>query len=87
MPGKPNPVARLFWTAVIGGPFALWYGPPALAATGLALMGVWTIPERERAADHGRPEQARDGIGLAWHRLSRGVDGSRDPRKRPLPDA
>ena len=41
MPGKPNPVARLFWTAVIGGPFALWYGPPALAATGLALVCVW----------------------------------------------
>ncbi|MHB2210552.1 restriction endonuclease [Methylobacterium sp. CM6257] len=37
MPGKPSPVARLFWTAVIGCPFGLWYGPPALAATGAAL--------------------------------------------------
>ncbi|MBE7247619.1 MAG: restriction endonuclease [Actinomycetospora chiangmaiensis] len=41
MSGKPNPVARLFWTAVIGGPFALWYGPPALIATGFALLCVW----------------------------------------------
>lgn len=40
MPGKPSPVARLFWTAVIGLPFGLWYGPPALAATGLALILV-----------------------------------------------
>lgn len=40
MPGKPNPVARLFWTAVIGLPFELWYGRPALAATGLALVLV-----------------------------------------------
>jgi restriction system protein len=40
MPGKPNPVARLFWTAVIGCPFGLWYGPPAFAATGLAVLLV-----------------------------------------------
>ncbi|MGU3667641.1 restriction endonuclease [Methylobacterium sp. A49B] len=40
MPGKPNLVARLFWTAVIGCPFALWYGRPALAATGFALVLV-----------------------------------------------
>ena len=40
MPGKPNLVARLFWTAVIGCPFALWYGRPALAATGCALALV-----------------------------------------------
>ena len=40
MPGKPNLVARLFWTAVIGSPFALWYGRPALAATGCALALV-----------------------------------------------
>ena len=40
MPGNPSPVARLFWTAVIGGPFALWYGRPALAATGFALALV-----------------------------------------------
>ena len=40
MPGKPNPVARLFWTAVIGCPFGLWFGPPALAATGFALACV-----------------------------------------------
>jgi restriction system protein len=40
MSGKPSPVARLFWTAVIGGPFGLWYGTPALAATGLALALV-----------------------------------------------
>ncbi|MCJ2088697.1 restriction endonuclease [Methylobacterium sp. E-005] len=41
MHGKPSPVARLFWTAVISGPFALWYGPPALGATGVALLCVW----------------------------------------------
>ena len=40
MPGKPSPVARLFWTAVLGCPFGLWYGAPALAATGLALACV-----------------------------------------------
>jgi restriction system protein len=40
MPGQPSPVARLFWTAVIGCPFGLWYGPPALAVTGLALVLV-----------------------------------------------
>ncbi|MCJ2095429.1 restriction endonuclease [Methylobacterium sp. J-072] len=40
MPGKPNPVARLFWTAVLGCPLGLWYGPPAFAATGAALVLV-----------------------------------------------
>ncbi|SFT08762.1 restriction endonuclease [Methylobacterium sp. yr668] len=40
MPGKPSLVARLFWTAVIGLPLGLWYGRPALAATGLALALV-----------------------------------------------
>jgi restriction system protein len=40
MPGKPSLVARLFWTAVIGCPFGFWYGPRALAATGVALACV-----------------------------------------------
>ena len=40
MPGKPNLVARLFWTAVLGCPFGLVYGRPALAATALVLALV-----------------------------------------------
>lgn len=53
MSGKPNPVARLFWTAVIGGPFGFWYGTPGVAATGVALTLVLTRhlgrPRRFRA--------------------------------------
>ncbi|MBY0258650.1 restriction endonuclease [Methylobacterium sp.] len=33
-------VARLFWTSVIGGCLAFWFGPPAAAATGLALAAL-----------------------------------------------
>ena len=39
-PRRPSPVARLFWTAAAGSALGLWYGPPALAATGLALALV-----------------------------------------------
>ncbi|MCJ2036780.1 restriction endonuclease [Methylobacterium sp. J-068] len=33
-------VARLFWTTVIGGGFAFWFGAPAAAVTGLVLAGL-----------------------------------------------
>lgn len=53
MSGKPSPVARLFWTAVIGCPFGFWYGTPGFAATGAALALVMTRhvgrPRRFRA--------------------------------------
>lgn len=53
MSGKPSPVARLFWTAVIGCPFGFWYGTPGFAATGAALALVLTRhvgrPRRFRA--------------------------------------
>ncbi|MDP4022734.1 restriction endonuclease [Methylobacterium sp. NEAU 140] len=39
-PLPPSPVARLFWTAAAGSALSLWYGPPAFAATGLALVLV-----------------------------------------------
>jgi len=53
MSGKPSPVARLFWTAVIGCTFGFWYGTPGFAATGAALALVLTRhvgrPRRFRA--------------------------------------
>jgi restriction system protein len=53
MSGKPSPVARLFWTTVIGCPFGFWYGTPGFAATGVALTLVLTRhvgrPRRFRA--------------------------------------
>lgn len=38
MSGRSGLVARLFWTAVIGGVLAFWFGRPALSATGCALI-------------------------------------------------
>ncbi|NEU13621.1 restriction endonuclease [Methylobacterium sp. BTF04] len=40
MSGRSGLVARLFWTAVIGGAFAFWFGPAALVATAFALCLV-----------------------------------------------
>ena len=37
MSGRSSLVARLFWTTIVGGGFAFWFGRPALAATGLCL--------------------------------------------------
>lgn len=46
-------VARLFWTSVIGGALAFWYGHPLAIATGLALAGLLLHridrPRRRRA--------------------------------------
>ncbi len=38
MSGRSGLVARLFWTAVIGGALAFWFGRPALIGTGCALI-------------------------------------------------
>lgn len=35
MSGRSNLVARLFWTVVVGGAAALWFGQPAVIATGV----------------------------------------------------
>lgn len=37
MSGRSSLVARLFWTTLLGGGLAFWFGLPALAATGLCL--------------------------------------------------
>ncbi|WP_375453402.1 restriction endonuclease [uncultured Methylobacterium sp.] len=37
MPGQPSLVARLFWTAVVGGGACLWYGRAGFALAGPAL--------------------------------------------------
>lgn len=36
----PSLVTRLFWTGVTGASIAFWYGPPAFAGTGVALVAV-----------------------------------------------
>ena len=38
MSGRSSLVARLFWTIVLGGACAFWFGLPALAATGLVVV-------------------------------------------------
>lgn len=40
MTDRSRLVARLFWTTVAGGCLAFWFGPPAAAATGLALAAL-----------------------------------------------
>lgn len=40
MSGRSRLVARLFWTSVLGGGCALWFGQPGAIGAGLAFAGV-----------------------------------------------
>lgn len=40
MTDRSRLVARLFWTTVIGGGLAFWFGTPAATATGLLVAGI-----------------------------------------------
>ncbi|WP_019906140.1 restriction endonuclease [Methylobacterium sp. 77] len=71
MSGRSSLVARLFWTTVIGGAFAFWFGLPALAATGLCLCLILL-----RRLD--RPRRFRSSV----RRLARAHAGTLALRRR-----